>query len=71
MKVKDVIHRMKNLQRFEVELEVPEEFNFDGPVPFDMRIANGQATCWVWALAEEEARQRAWDYFNPYDYGRT
>jgi hypothetical protein len=71
MKVDEVLHRMKNLQRFEVELEVPEEFNFDGPVPFDMRIANGQASCKVWAVSAEEAHQRAWDYFNPYDYGRS
>jgi hypothetical protein len=66
-KINDVIHRLKNLQQFQISLEVPEDFEFHGPVPFDMRIADGQASVIVWALTEEEARQRAMEYFNPYD----
>ncbi len=35
-----VMKRIQNLEEYEIEIVVPEEFQFDGPVPFDMEIAD-------------------------------
>ena len=58
-----VMKRIQNLDEYEVHIDVPEEFHFDGPVPFDMEIAGGVA--WVKVIAEsmEEAKFKVNEYF--------
>ena len=62
--IESVMHRIKNLQEFKIIAPVPEEFDFRGPVPFDMHIKDGIATVKVWALTLAEAQQRVNEYFN-------
>jgi hypothetical protein len=64
MDAKDVINRIKQLQLFEVEVELPDTFEFRGVIPFDMEIADNVARVQVYAVTQAEAQQRAEDYFN-------
>ena len=50
-----LINRAKNLQEFIVETDVPENFRFNGVVPFDMEIVNGVISAKVLAIDFDEA----------------
>ena len=52
------INRAKNLQEFVVCVNVPDNFRFNGVVPFDMQISNGEIEAKVWAVSFEEAVDR-------------
>lgn len=60
--MQNLIHRAKNLQEFVVTTEVPEEFRFNGLIPFDMTITEGELSAKVWAIDFNEAvgRLDAW-----------
>ena len=51
----DLIFRAKNLQEFVVETDVPEDFQFNGVIPFDMQIKDSIITAKVMALDFDEA----------------
>jgi len=59
----NVMNRIKNLTEYEVQVTVPNEFEFDGPVPFDMSISGGTAWVKVIATSIEEATMKANEYF--------
>jgi hypothetical protein len=50
-----LIYRAKNGQVFYVYRAVPDGIQFDGAVPFDITINNGQAEFAVLALTQDEA----------------
>lgn len=54
----NLIFRAKNLHEFTVTTEVPENFRFNGLVPFDMSIKDGQMEAKVWAVDFDEAARR-------------
>lgn len=54
----NLIFRAKNLHEFTVTTTVPENFKFNGLVPFDMSIKEGQISAQVWAVDFDEAAQR-------------
>jgi len=58
-----VMKRIRNLEEYEIQIDVPEEFQFDGPVPFDMEIAGGVAWVKVIAASMEEAKCKVNEYF--------
>jgi hypothetical protein len=58
----NLIFRAKNLVEFEVETEVPEDFSFNGQVPFDLKIKDNIMTAKVWAVDFNEAAQRLNEY---------
>jgi len=58
----DLIFRAKNLQEFVVETDVPEDFQFNGVIPFDMQIKDSIITAKVWAVDFDEAAKRLDDY---------
>lgn len=60
---KAVMERIQNLDEYEVEVNIPDEFNFHGPVPFDMEIAGSKAWVKVIAASMEEAKLKANEYF--------
>ena len=51
----NLIFRAKNLQEFVVETDTPEDFRFNGIVPFDMSITDGVISAKVLAIDFEEA----------------
>ena len=57
-----LISRAKNLNEFTVTTEVPENFRFNGLVPFDMSIKQGQIEAKVWAVDFDEAASRLDQY---------
>ena len=64
MDISNIVDRIKNLQKFIIVTPLPDEFEFNGPVPFDMRIKDGIVMADVWALTLDEATQRVNDYLN-------
>jgi hypothetical protein len=54
----NLIFRAKNLHEFTVNTDVPENFRFNGLVPFDMSIKEGQIEAKVWAVDFDEAAER-------------
>ena len=44
-------------------ITVPENFEFRGTVPYDMRIVGDQAYVKVYALNDEEAAPKVYVYF--------
>ena len=59
----EVIDRARRMQDFEVQVTVPEDFQFSGAVPYDMEILGNQAFVIVPALTIEEAVQIANEFF--------
>lgn len=58
-----VMNRIRNLEEYEVQINVPEEFEFNGSVPYDMEIAGGVAWVKVIATSLEEAQFKVNEYF--------
>jgi len=58
----NLIFRAKNLHEFTVTTEVPEDFRFNGVVPFDMNIVDNQIEAKVWAIDFNEAAKRLDDF---------
>jgi len=58
----NLIFRAKNLNEFTVTTTVPESFRFNGLVPFDLSIKEGQIEAKVWAVDFDEAAQRLDQY---------
>jgi hypothetical protein len=50
-----LINRAKNMQEFTVITEVPEDFRFNGVVPFDITIAEDELRAKVLAVDFDEA----------------
>lgn len=61
--VDDIINRVKRLQVFEVCVTLPDNFAFNGRVPFDMQIDGGTAKVQVYAETLNEAQTKAEEYF--------
>ena len=54
----DLIFRAKNLNEFTVTTELPEDFRFNGTIPFDMQITGSILEAKVWAIDFDEAARR-------------
>lgn len=52
------INRAKLLNEFIVTTEVPDDFRFNGPIPFDMTIEDNIIYAKVWAINFDEACER-------------
>jgi hypothetical protein len=58
----NLISRAKNLQEFTVTTDVPEDFRFNGVIPFDMEIKEGVIYAKVYGIDFDEAVIRFNDY---------
>jgi hypothetical protein len=62
--INQVMKRLKNLQEFEVCIDIPDEFIFSGTMPFDMIIDRDQsARVIVIAETQQEAEQKVEQFF--------
>jgi len=50
-----LINRVKNLNEYTVTTEVPDDFRFNGVIPFDIKINDGTIFAKVWAVDFDEA----------------
>lgn len=58
----NLIYRAKNLVEFEVTTRVPDDFRFNGTIPFDMRIEDDTIYAKVWAVEFDEAAKKLDDW---------
>jgi len=58
----NLIFRAKNLTEFTVTTEVPDDFRFNGEIPFDMQIKDSIIIANVWAVDFNEAAKRLDDF---------
>ena len=62
--INQVMNRLKNLQEFEVCIDIPDEFIFSGTMPFDMIIDRDQsARVLVIAETQQEAEEKVEQFF--------
>jgi hypothetical protein len=54
----NLIKRAQTMQEFTVTTSVPEDFRFNGVVPFDMEIKDGEIVAKVYAIDFDEAATR-------------
>ena len=54
----NLIFRAKNLVEFEVTTRVPDDFRFNGAVPFDLQIKEETIYAKIWAVEFDEAAKR-------------
>jgi len=54
----NLIFRAKNLQKYIIQTDVPDDFRFNGVVPFDMKIENNVIEAEVWGVDFDEAVKR-------------
>ncbi len=53
-----LINRVRSLQEFVVETELPEDFAIHGYIPFHIMIRDGVLTARVLAVSEQDAQDR-------------
>lgn len=58
-----VMNRIKNLEEYEVQVLIPDDFEFYGQVPYDMSISGDTAWVKIVATSIEEAKMKAYEYF--------
>ena len=62
--IKQVMNRLKNLKEFEVVIDIPDEFFFNGTIPFDIKMDRNQvATVIVLAESQQEADNKVAEFF--------
>ena len=54
----DLIFRAKHLNEYIITTDVPEEFRFNGVIPFDMEIKENVIYAKVWGIDFDEAVER-------------
>lgn len=59
-----LLFRAKNLQEFDVTTEVPDNFRFNGIVPFDIVIKDSILYAKVWAIDFDEAAKKLDEFLN-------
>jgi hypothetical protein len=57
-----ILDRIKNLQVFDVEVDIPDGFFFSGVIPFDATISQNKGIFKVYASNQEEANERVNSY---------
>jgi hypothetical protein len=59
-----ILDRVMNLKTYIVEVALPEEFEFNGKVPYDLTIKDGIVRIEIPALNEKEAASKARQFLN-------
>ena len=62
--IKQIMKRIKNLQEFEIQMTVPEDFHFTGQVPYDIHIVGDTAFVTVVAESFDKAKEMVYNYFH-------
>lgn len=54
--------RIKSLQEFTIQRELPEDFTFGGQIPYDIKISDGNIFIKVYAADLNEANDKVDDF---------
>jgi hypothetical protein len=60
--VEDLMQRVKSLQEFTVETDLPEDFQMSGKIPYDIKITGNTAFVKVYAADLQEAQNKVYEY---------
>jgi hypothetical protein len=60
----ELMDRIKNLREFTITVEVPEGMRLSGVMPFNATISQNTGTFRVYALTEDEAKQKVSEFLN-------
>lgn len=60
--IKPLLERIKKLREFEVDVDIPEGFAFNGVIPFDVTISQNVGKFKVLAESFEEAQDKVQKY---------
>ena len=62
--VKNLLDRVKKMEWYEVTTDLPEEFRFGGPVPYDLFIEDGKITAKILAYSTQDATDKLLEYLD-------
>jgi hypothetical protein len=62
MTVEDLMQRVKSLQEFTVETDLPDNFQMNGKIPYDIKIKGNKAFVKVYAADLQEAQNKVYEY---------
>jgi hypothetical protein len=57
-----ILNRIKNLRQFDVEVDLPDEFELSGIIPYDVSIKKNKGIFKVYASTLEEAQKKINEY---------
>lgn len=60
--IETVLNRIKNLRQFEVEVDLPDNFELNGVIPYDVSIKQNKGVFKLYASTLEEARTKINNY---------
>jgi hypothetical protein len=60
--INQIMDRIKNLQEFTIEVDLPEGFKLHGSIPYDTKISNNKAKFNVYAVSYDEAYTKVNQY---------
>ena len=60
--IESLMQRVKSLQEFTIETDLPEDFHMSGKVPYDIKIIENKAFVKVYAADLEEAQNKVYEY---------
>lgn len=58
------MQRIKSMKEFVVESEIPDNFEFRGKIPYDMKIVDGVGYFTVYAVDLNEAQTKVEEFLN-------
>jgi hypothetical protein len=58
----NIMNRIKNLRKFTIEVDIPDEFSLSGKMPYDATIRDGKGLFTIYAISKEEAQSKITDY---------
>lgn len=60
--INQIMDRIKNLQEFTIEVDLPENFKLHGSIPYDLKISDNKARVKIYALSYDEAYSKVNEY---------
>jgi uncharacterized protein YkuJ len=60
--IETILNRIKNLRQFEVEVDLPDNFELNGVIPYDVSIKQNKGIFKVYASTLAEARTQINNY---------
>lgn len=66
--INEIVHRMKNLREYTINVDIPEGFQLNGIIPYDINITGNKGRFKIYALSKEEAEQKIQEYLDKQQY---
>ena len=60
--IETILNRIKNLRQFDVEVDLPDNFELHGVIPYDVSIKKNKGIFKVYASTLEEAKKNINEY---------